>query len=99
MGGHVPETDGPHYIEQSLLVYLKIQNGRWVVDGPDTYPAIDGGARNAGCECGDEPGCEAARKAADDLGWPDADELAELLRNAADEERAELAAESRRVAG
>lgn len=98
-GGHVPETDGPHYIEERLLVYIKVQNGRWVVDGADIYTETEHGPLNEACECGDAVGCGVARKAAEAIPLPDAEELAELLRNAAAEGRAELAAQSGGVTG
>lgn len=98
-GGHHPEKDGPHYIEERLLVYIKVQNGRWVVDGADIYTETDRGALNEACECGDKAGCDAARKAADAIPLPDAEELAELLRHAAAEGRAALAAQAGGVTG
>lgn len=79
----------PHHIEESLQVYLRVEGGRWIVDGPEMHTVFDGGARNEACECGDEAACEEARLAADKLSLPGAEELVDLLREAVKREAAE----------
>ncbi|TKG61545.1 hypothetical protein [Prauserella endophytica] len=73
-----------HFLEESVQVYLRFSDGRWVLDRPtlDGAPldsVLTGGASNSECECGDPAGCERARAVADQAPLPNAEDLYALL--------------------
>uniref|UniRef100_UPI003F499317 hypothetical protein n=1 Tax=Amycolatopsis sp. CA-096443 TaxID=3239919 RepID=UPI003F499317 len=77
--GHDPQRDGPHYIEGSLIVYLKFRRGQWAVDGTETDESSE--LTNAHCTCQpeDKASCYAALTAADAAELPSGRALARLL--------------------
>lgn len=77
-------TERGHYIEESVQVYLRFENGCWVVDRPTVdgsalEPVFHTGARKEACECDDHSGCERARLRADKVPLPTGQELYALL--------------------
>ncbi|WP_236737432.1 hypothetical protein [Mycolicibacterium llatzerense] len=85
---YLPEA--PHYIEQSVTVYLRLDDTgtHWIVDGAsvDGYPLYSGrsdeDATNEECACDRPDECDAQLDMADKLPLPTAEELAELILDA-----------------
>ena len=83
-------SDSPHYIEQTVSVYLRLADDgtRWIVDSS----SVDGcgldsvhddlSAHNAECACGRPEECESVRAAADQLPLPTGADLIALLTDA-----------------
>lgn len=79
-------TDGTHFIEQSVRVYLRLSDDRthWIVDAAtvDGY-ALDSAqsdetAVNTECACGTDE-CDDVLAAADRLPLPNGEDLAQLI--------------------
>jgi hypothetical protein len=74
-----------HKIEESVQVYLLLSadGKRWEIDptcfGESLYSNYDDGPLNEACDCDDKEECERVRKAADQIGVPDGEELAGML--------------------
>lgn len=85
-------SDSPHYIEQTVSVYLRLADDgrRWIVDSS----SVDGcgldsahgdlSAHNDECACGRPQECESVRVAADRLPLPTGAELLAMLAAALD---------------
>lgn len=83
-------SDSPHYIEQTVSVYLRLADDetRWIVDSS----SVDGygldsahddlSAHNDECACGRPQECESTRVGADQLPLPTGAELITLLTEA-----------------
>lgn len=75
---------GDHRVEQTVEVYLRFEDGRWVID-PVTLDgfALDTvrgtGSSTSECECGSPDECRAAREAADAVDPPTGRQLHTLL--------------------
>lgn len=85
---YLPEA--PHYIETSVLVYLRLsdEGTHWIVDGAsvDGYPLDvahdEESVTNQECACERPDECDALRETATQLPPPNAEELAQLIRDA-----------------
>lgn len=74
-----------HHIEERSIVWLRLEEGKWVIDSPsdDGYPleGYDDGPLNEACECESPEGeCDAVRDAAAEIPTPTLHELFLLLK-------------------